>query len=166
MAIGFTEQKCVCFLTYLKFEQVFHEFSCLYLFQCISYGDSKYGHEIPQFWHFLPNLLHIWPVVCTRLPQGKHWASLSEGLFNPCQFFDCLFEHDEERILLIVPWPCWCWGVEKRDEEKEEMEEGKWTHKKWCDLTWFQTMDLLSTVVNPWVKFQNTLPFSSFTVQV
>ena len=26
--------------------------ACLYLYQCISHGDSKYCHEIPPFWHF------------------------------------------------------------------------------------------------------------------
>ena len=45
----------------------------MYLFQCISHGDSKNGHEILQFWHFLQNLLIFWPVVCTRLPRGKHF---------------------------------------------------------------------------------------------
>ena len=53
MAIGFTEQHCVYYLTNLKFEQLFHELmnqyqACLYLFECISHSDSKYGHEIPQ----------------------------------------------------------------------------------------------------------------------
>ena len=63
---GFTEQKSVCFLTYLKFGQLFHELmnqyqACLYLFQCISHGDSKYGHEIPKccnFWNFWPCRVH------------------------------------------------------------------------------------------------------------
>ena len=60
------------------------------LIWCMSHGRSKYmiyGHEIPQFLHFLPNLLHnytcrlhyifyqicyiICPAVCTRLPRGK-----------------------------------------------------------------------------------------------
>ena len=26
--------------------------ACLYLFECISHGDSKYDHEIPKFYHF------------------------------------------------------------------------------------------------------------------
>ena len=26
--------------------------ACLYSFECISHGDSKYGHEIPKCWHF------------------------------------------------------------------------------------------------------------------
>ena len=37
----------------MKFEQLFHELmnqyqACLYLFECISHGDSKYDHEIPK----------------------------------------------------------------------------------------------------------------------
>ena len=53
--IGFTEQNCVCFLTYLKFEQLFHKLmnqSIPGMFVLISFGDSKYGHEIPKCCHF------------------------------------------------------------------------------------------------------------------
>ena len=75
--IGFTEQNSVYFLEILTFPRLFQESlnqyqACLDSVECISHGDSKYGHEIPQFWHFLPNLLNLWPVVCIRLPRGKH----------------------------------------------------------------------------------------------
>ena len=44
----------------------------LYLSECIFHCGFKYGHEIPQFLHFLQFLNNFWPVVCTRLPCGKH----------------------------------------------------------------------------------------------
>ena len=75
--LGFTEQKSVCFLIFPKFQRLFHELmnqyqACLYLSECIFHGGFKYGHEIPQFRHFLQILLNFWPVVCTRLSHRKH----------------------------------------------------------------------------------------------
>ena len=86
--IGFTEQNYVCFLKILTFHRLFQELlnqyqTCWYLFQCIYHGGSKYGHKIPQFGHFLQMLLNVWPVVCTRLPRGKHltWVVLLPRLW-------------------------------------------------------------------------------------
>ena len=62
--IGTEKKKKSCFFVtyYLKFEHLFHKLmhqyqACLYLFECTSLGDSKYGHEIAQNWHFLQHLL-------------------------------------------------------------------------------------------------------------
>ena len=52
-----------CILTHgmqafgLKFLHLFHKLmnqyqACLYSFECISHGDSKYGYEIPKVWNF------------------------------------------------------------------------------------------------------------------
>ena len=56
--LGFTEQKSVCILKFLIFLRLFHELmhqyqACLYSFECISHGDSKYGHEIPKCLHLV-----------------------------------------------------------------------------------------------------------------
>ena len=49
--IGFTEQNRVCILTFERLVQdlLNQYWVCLYLFECIYYDHSKYGHEIPQF---------------------------------------------------------------------------------------------------------------------
>ena len=54
----------------------------MYSVECISHGESKYGHEIPQFWHFLQNLLNLRPVVCTRLSHGGVKNSLCVSKYH------------------------------------------------------------------------------------
>ena len=51
-----------CFVKFSNFQRLFHKLlnqyqACLYLFECIFQGDSKYSHLIPEFWHFLQNRL-------------------------------------------------------------------------------------------------------------
>ena len=70
--------KIVCFLTFLKFYQLFHELinkyqACLYLFQCISHGGSKYGHEIPQFWLFFTKFVKF---LTRHLHSSASWKAL------------------------------------------------------------------------------------------
>ena len=50
--------------------------------ECISYGSYKFGHEIPQFWHFLPNFFNLLtcrlhsPAACKALNSLTYkWAS-------------------------------------------------------------------------------------------
>ena len=74
--IGFTAHIFSCFLTFLKFWWLFHELmnqyqACLNSFECIFHKDSKYSNQIPECWHFLPNLLHFSFVVCSRPPHWK-----------------------------------------------------------------------------------------------
>ena len=44
-------------------------FTCLYLSECISNGDFKYGHEIPKYRLFISTpgkvLCHIYPLTCS-----------------------------------------------------------------------------------------------------
>ena len=70
--IGFTEQNCVCFLKIRIFPRLFQELLNQYHFKCISHGDAKCGYEILQFRKILQFCLTFCPVVCTRLPHGKH----------------------------------------------------------------------------------------------
>ena len=61
--------------------------ACLYLFQCISHGDSKYSNQIPECWHFLQKLLHFLPVVCTRLLcswWSLNWSTSFSPETNSC----------------------------------------------------------------------------------
>ena len=45
--------------------------ACLYLFECISHGDSKYSHKIPEFLHFLKILVTFGTCrLLTKLPRG------------------------------------------------------------------------------------------------
>ena len=46
--------------------------ACLYLFESISHGDSKYGHEIPDCWYFWKNwdILDLLSAQCSRLRYG------------------------------------------------------------------------------------------------
>ena len=65
-----------CFLKLQKFWRLFHELiipyqTCLYLFDCISHSNSKYGHEIPKMLTFFTILWHFGPVVWSRLPHGN-----------------------------------------------------------------------------------------------
>ena len=54
-ARGFTKQMSgLFFLEILLLQSLFHKLlnqylACLYLFECISHGDSKYNHKIPEF---------------------------------------------------------------------------------------------------------------------
>ena len=66
---SFSTLKCLFLRLFHKLMNQYQ--ACLYSFECIFHWDSKYGHEMPQFWHFLQTLWHFWPVVCTRLPLGK-----------------------------------------------------------------------------------------------
>ena len=54
VATGFTtHSKSFCFSTFSQFQTFLNQYqACLYLFECIFQGDSKYGHDILQFWHF------------------------------------------------------------------------------------------------------------------
>ena len=60
-AIGFTiHTKSFGFSKFLKFHKFLHQYqACLYLFECISHGDSKYSHKIPKCFHFLNILWHL-----------------------------------------------------------------------------------------------------------
>ena len=50
----------------------------LYLiFENISHGDFKYGHEIPKCWQLLRMLWHFWHVVCSRLQ-----SIITYGIFH------------------------------------------------------------------------------------
>ena len=56
-ALVLLSKSLVYFLKFLKFLLVFHELmnqyqACLYSLECISHGDSKYGHEMSTFCHF------------------------------------------------------------------------------------------------------------------
>ena len=77
--IGFTEQKSVCFLTFLKFQRLFYELmnqyqACLYLSECIFHCGFKYGHEIPQFQKNLQILLwfDLSSALVCRVESVKH----------------------------------------------------------------------------------------------
>ena len=93
-------------VSFLKFSQTFHKLLnksqalSLDLFQCISHGSSKYGHEIPKCWHFVQNL--YWPVVC--LPCGKHFKIMEKfckiALFNTIDQ-QSLFFHEINQLFLI-----------------------------------------------------------------
>ena len=52
--IGFTiHTESFCFSKFLRFHTFLNQYqACLYLFECISHGDSKYSHKIPEFWIF------------------------------------------------------------------------------------------------------------------
>ena len=42
-----------CFSKCHKFHKFLNQYqACLYLYESISHGDSKYSHEIPKFWYF------------------------------------------------------------------------------------------------------------------
>ena len=73
----FTQQNYIYFLKFLKFYRLFYKLLnqyhwCLYSFECISHCDSKYGHEIPEFWHFWTFCAFFLSVFCPHLPRGKH----------------------------------------------------------------------------------------------
>ena len=42
------------FFKFSKFHRFLNQYqACLYLFECIFHGDSKYSHQILERWHFL-----------------------------------------------------------------------------------------------------------------
>ena len=76
--LGFTEQKSVCFLIFLKFQRLFHELmnqyqACFYLSECIFHCGFTYGQEIPQFRHVFTNFVTF--LTC-RLLSPAAWKAL------------------------------------------------------------------------------------------
>ena len=55
--------------------------ACLYLFECVSHGDSKYSHQIPECWHFWTILCNVWHVVCSSLLRG-YWFYDAKDCFS------------------------------------------------------------------------------------
>ena len=57
-SIGFTiHTKLFCFSKLPWLYKYLNQYQTyLYLFECISHGDSKYSHQIPECWHFLKGL--------------------------------------------------------------------------------------------------------------
>ena len=77
-----------CFLTFLKFEQLFHELmnryqACLYLFDCFSHGDSKYDHEIPHFFGNFVKLLTSSASLACRVESIKQMTSNDDRMMRP-----------------------------------------------------------------------------------
>ena len=70
----------------LSFQCLFHDLlnqnqACLYSFECISHGDSKYSHEIPKFCHLF-FIFYFLLVFSTRLP--RFYVKDLYKMFNTC----------------------------------------------------------------------------------
>ena len=64
------------FSKFSQFQRLFYKIlnqyqACLYLFECIFHGDSKYSNEVQKLWHFWHCLCKFRSVVCSYLPRGK-----------------------------------------------------------------------------------------------
>ena len=54
--------KNILFSKFSNFHELLKQYrACLYLFECIFHGDFKYGHEIPELWHYFTK----WVTFCT-----------------------------------------------------------------------------------------------------
>ena len=111
-------QNCVRFLKLLRISKVILPQACLYLFEYISYGDSKYSHEIQQCNIFLLFCKLFEPVVCSRLLRGKHLITLHNHSFPHCQGIDWHFINYRWNIEI-------CWNMAL------------------CNLTWYPQSNFL-----------------------
>ena len=60
---------------------------CLYSVECISLGDSKYGHKIPQLWHFFTKCVQC--MTC-RLHSPAACTALKAAAVNWCDHKRCV----------------------------------------------------------------------------
>ena len=85
--------------------------ACLYLFEWIFHGDSKYGHEIPKWWYFFKKLGNVWPVVCACVPYDHDFAGCNGKRCKVTKFWfgrpkQILITRMYQTLLRLKFYPC------------------------------------------------------------